>query len=41
MCSHLASNMEYLLDVLDPDRLLYAFRLNAKLPTPGKPYVVS
>ncbi len=30
--------MHYLLDTLDADRLLWVFRQNAKLPTPGKPY---
>ena len=32
-----ASNLEYLLQ-LDPDRMLYVFRANAKLPTPGVPF---
>ena len=32
-----ASNLEYLLQ-LEPDRMLYVFRANAKLPTPGVPF---
>ncbi|KAG1655843.1 hypothetical protein FOA52_008285 [Chlamydomonas sp. UWO 241] len=34
------SNADYLLSPgLAPDRLLYAFRANAKLPTPGVPFI--
>lgn len=36
-----AINSKYLLDLLDPDRLLWAFRANAGLPTPGLPFVGS
>ena len=34
-------NSKYLLDMLDADRLLWVFRKNAGLPTPGEPYVGS
>ena len=33
-------NTEYMM-VLDPDSLLFTFRQNAGLPTPGQPYVGS
>lgn len=33
-----ASNQEYLLDLLDADRMLWVFRKNAGLPTPGVPF---
>lgn len=38
---HFSYNIKYLLEVLDPDRLLWTFRQNAGLPTPGEPYEVS
>eukprot|EP00955_Chlamydomonas_euryale_P097025 365048-Chlamydomonas_euryale.AAC.18 len=33
----MASNTDYMMN-LDPDRLLYVFRANAGLPTPGVPF---
>lgn len=34
-------NAKYLLEMLDPDRLLWSFRKTAGLPTPGQPYIAS
>ncbi|GFR41395.1 hypothetical protein Agub_g2074 [Astrephomene gubernaculifera] len=34
-------NAKYLLDMLDPDRLLWSFRKTAGLPAPGTPYIAS
>ncbi|GIL43375.1 hypothetical protein Vafri_1144 [Volvox africanus] len=34
-------NAKYLLEMLDPDRLLWSFRSTAGLPTPGQPYIAS
>ena len=31
-------NTVYMLEILDPDRLIWTFRDNAKLPAPGLPY---
>lgn len=31
-------NTYYMMDMLDPDRLIWTFRNNAKLPTPNQPY---
>lgn len=34
-------NAHYLLEMLEPDRLLWSFRKTAGLPTPGIPYIAS
>ena len=34
-------NAKYLLDMLEPDRLLWSFRKTSGLPTPGTPYIAS